>query len=242
MIQVIERVAAILNLVATNRRKFWQMTVIADELGINRGTCANIIKTLVDVGYLAKNGIKKGYALGNKLYQLTGVTNYLGSLLEFSFPYLEELSERVGESVLLSTVRDGKRIILYQVYSHHEVQVRAKVESTVYRTTSGRLQLAYFSSESLKEFVKAEGLPGEEWPEVTNIEDLKKELSTIRSKGSLVTFSKNHVVGMSYPIYYEGQVVAAIGIYLPDVRYNAIIGETLNLALKETAATINALL
>ncbi|MBR4756800.1 MAG: helix-turn-helix domain-containing protein [Bacteroidales bacterium] len=242
MIQVIDRVASILNLVASNRRKLWPMTVIADELRLNRGTCANIMKSLVELGYLAKSDDKKGYTLGFKLYQLTGLTNNLGSMLEFAIPYLEELSERINESVILSTIRNGKRIILYQVHSHHEVQVRAKVDSTVYRTTTGRLQLAYYPPESLKEFIRVAGMPGEEWPEVTSVDDLVRELANIRKKGSLVTFSRNHVVGLAYPVYYEGNVVAAIGVYLPDVRFNEIIGKRLDEALKETAATINALL
>ena len=47
MIQVIHRALNILELIARDRNKEYGLSEIADRLGLNHGTCANIIKTLV---------------------------------------------------------------------------------------------------------------------------------------------------------------------------------------------------
>ncbi len=242
MIQVIERVSAILELVASDKDKNWLMTEIADALGINRSTCANILKSLVDLGYLEKNEKKRGYTLGYKLFQLTGSSDQLSSILKPGFPYVDELSRKFNESVLLSTVRNGKRVLLYEVHANHELQVRAKQESTVYRTTSGVVQLAYFDRQRLDDFIKIAGLPGAEWPGVRTREQMEDAFVKIRRDGILVTLNKNHVVGLAAPLFQNGVVIAAIGIYLPDIRINDRIQASMEASLKKTAAAISALL
>lgn len=241
MIQVIERVAAILDLVSSEKRS-WPMTEIADTLKINRATCANILKTLVELGYLEKNELKKGYSLGYQLYKITGSNDRISSILEFSHPIIDEMAHKINESTILSTIRNDRRILLYQVLCNHEIQVKAKTESTVYRTTTGRLQLAYFGRQKLEDFIKIAGMPGEEWPEASTREKLEEELSAIRKKKLLLTINKNHVVGLAAPLFHNENIVAAIGIYLPDIRFSPEKLKQLESALSEAADKINSML
>lgn len=49
---------------------------------------------------------------------------------------------------------------------------------------------------------------------------LKKEINRIKKQGYSISYSENFeaTVGMSYPIYdYEGKVIAAIGVSIPDI-------------------------
>ena len=173
---------------------------------------------------------------------LTGSSDQLSSILKPGFPYVDELSRKFNESVLLSTVRNGKRVLLYEVHANHELQVRAKQESTVYRTTSGVVQLAYFDRQRLDDFIKIAGLPGAEWPGVRTREQMEDAFVKIRRDGILVTLNKNHVVGLAAPLFQNGVVIAAIGIYLPDIRINDRIQASMEASLKKTAAAISALL
>ena len=76
MIQVINRALDILEIVAANPEKPTALGEIADALGLNHGTCANIMKTLVTRNYLEQVGTKKGYILGAKSYALTNNDAY----------------------------------------------------------------------------------------------------------------------------------------------------------------------
>ena len=64
MIQVINRALNILEIIAHDHNKEWGLSEIANELELNHGTCANILKTLVQRGYVEQMGLKKGYKLG----------------------------------------------------------------------------------------------------------------------------------------------------------------------------------
>ena len=50
MIQVINRALNILEIIAHDHNKEWGLSEIANELELNHGTCANILKTLVQRG------------------------------------------------------------------------------------------------------------------------------------------------------------------------------------------------
>ena len=63
MIQVIERVEKILVYLSEHRKREVPLTEIADSLGMNRATCANILKTMKDLGLVEQNAYRKGYIL-----------------------------------------------------------------------------------------------------------------------------------------------------------------------------------
>lgn len=63
MIQVIERVEKILVYLSENRNREIPLTEIADNLGMNRATCANILKTMKDLGFVEQNSYRKGYIM-----------------------------------------------------------------------------------------------------------------------------------------------------------------------------------
>ena len=54
-----------------------------------------------------------------------------------------------------------------------------------------------------------------------------------------VTINKNHVVGVALPLFKKGQLMAAIGVYLPDLRFGKSEKNAIIKALKNTAAEIN---
>ena len=139
MIQVLERAAAIISLIASDKQKSWPLCEIADTLEVNRGTCANIIKTLLEVGYLEKMESPKGYTLGLELYKIASNGKSTSNLLDFAFEDINNLAEEINESTILSTIRNGRRILLHQVNCTHEIQVRSQDNANVYKTTTGKM-------------------------------------------------------------------------------------------------------
>ena len=72
MIQVLNRAFDILEMCAKNAEKVYSLSEIADQLQLNRTTCANIVKTLVTRNYLEQTGYRRGYRLGSKVFHLAG--------------------------------------------------------------------------------------------------------------------------------------------------------------------------
>ncbi|WP_044269701.1 IclR family transcriptional regulator [Bacteroides timonensis] len=221
MIQVINRAFNILEVIAHDHNKEWGLSEIADELELNHGTCANILKTLVQRGYVEQMGLKKGYKLGYMAYQLTASNEYNVQLINATKILIDSLANRLNETVILSHIKNGKRIIVYEALCNQEIQIRTTSESTAYRATTGRMILAHYSPKELKDFISLVGLPAkEDWPEITNEAELIQSLNETRKKNIEITWNSNHVVGLATPIFKKNKIIASLGVYLPDIRFS----------------------
>ncbi len=240
MIQVIHRALDIVEFIARDRNREYGLGEIADSLGLNHGTCANIIKTLVGRGYLEQTGKKGGYKLGPQAYYLTGNFSYKKELLRVAYEPVRELNEKLNESCILAIRKENMRVTLLKKLSTHELQVvDNREERHVYLTATGRVILACMSPEEQELFVQKYGLPGEMWEEVKSEEDLAAELDRIREKQLAVHFAGEHIVGVGAPVYKNRKVVASVGVYLPEVRFNYKTQELIFSEILKTAGRIS---
>lgn len=221
MIQVVNRALSILEFIAQDNDRKWGLSEIADALGLNHGTCANILKTLVARGYIEQAGAKRGYCLGPMAYRLARADDRNRHLVERSRKEIDELCSRIDETVILSVVQHGARVLLYEARSDQEIQTRTPEKMTPYRATTGRLIISHYSPKELQDLVEMIGLPRkEDWPEVGSFEDLVQALNTIRNERMLITKNNRMVVGLATPIYKNNKLVASLGIHLPDFRFS----------------------
>ncbi len=241
MIQVIHRALNILELIAKDPNKTLSLTEIADAQQLNYGTCANILKTLVDRKYVEQVGYKKGYRLGAMAYYLTGNYAYKRDLVLAAKVPMEHLKEAVNETSLLGVVVNNKRITIYSVESDQDLQARSKAERNVYETASGRLLLAFMTDKEIELYIEKYGLPPESmWSGMDSKENLLKELKKIQKDGMVRTKSARHIVGLAVPIRKRGEVVASLSVFLPEIRYTKEHGKQLVDSLRQSAAQIEA--
>ena len=167
-------------------------------------------------------GYRKGYRLGSMAYQLTGNISFRNNLVDMAKPVMKDLCEMLNETVILAVYnkQDNKRIILHTEYCDHELQVRSNKEKNAYDTSTGRLIMAYLSSDDRLDIVKNAGLPKPFiWKEVSSIDDFERESAKIREKGIAFQSAASHVVGIAVPIFYKERVIASLGMYVPDFRF-----------------------
>ncbi len=240
MIQVIHRAMDILEFVAKDRNKEFVLGEISKSLGLNKGTCANIIKTLVNREYLEQSGKKQGYKLGPRAYYLTGNFSNKKELLMVSKVPMKELNKRFNESCILVILKDNMRVTLHKELSTQELQVvTSGEERNVYLTATGRMILASMNPRDRDSFIQKYGLPNEMWPEVNNRDELLFELEKIREKQLSIHFDSTHVVGVGAPIFKNNEVVASLGIYLPEVRFTYQVQEQIFSEISKTANRIS---
>lgn len=221
MIQVINRALNILEYVAKHKDRACSLTEIAEKIGLNQPTCANILKTLVDVNYLEHLGRKKGYRLGPMIYQLTGDLSYNQNLLQVAKPEMEKLTEKLNESCILGIIRNQKRFILHTVNSDQDLQVRSKSERDIYETASGRMLLAFLPEKERDALITTIGLPKPEtWKGIKTKAQLETAFQKIREERLVTTLSPSHIVGLAVPIEKSGVVIASLSVFLPESRYN----------------------
>jgi DNA-binding IclR family transcriptional regulator len=240
MIQVINRALSILEFIASDTNKEFGLSEIADNLRLNHSTCANILKTLVQRNFVEQTGTKKGYKLGYMVYKLCDSNLYNEELVHAAKDLMDKLGEALNEAVILCITKNDKRLVLYETFPNQELQVKTSTESPIYKATTGRMILSYYSPKELDDLIERIGLPHEEdWPEVRTKEELIQQLDTIRKNNMEIYCNKNHIIGLATPIFRKNKVIASLGIYLPDARYGATEKKTLPALLKETTNQIN---
>ena len=241
MIQVLERAEKILTYLSENRKREVPLTEIADNLDINRATCANILKTLRELGLIEQMSYRKGYILGNKIYSIAGVENDPDRLKVLLKPLIDNLCKEVNESVMLTVIRDDQRYHIYNAEAYHALQAKIIYQMGVWQATTAKVIIAQYDDKKLDDFLKLVGMPGKVWPEIKNRRDLDEALEEIR-KNRCFTVINNHFACMAAPIYKNGEVIASIGYYLPDVRLTDTTRPILEAKLEEAAEKADALL
>jgi DNA-binding IclR family transcriptional regulator len=221
MIQVINRALDILEFLADEPEKQKTLGEIAGKLNLNSGTCANIIKTLVDRKYIDKLEKKKGYCLGAKAYGLTQNENYKKDLTEAAKEELNSLTKKIKENSLLAVLENDMRRVLIRVMSEHPIQASTAAEKKAYDSASGRTLVAMLADAELQKFVKQYGLPKKgEWEGVRDEQSLMEQISRIRDNGYATQLTKEKIVGLAVPVYKGEKVIASLSIYMPQFRYS----------------------
>lgn len=241
MIQVLERAEKILTYLSENRKREVPLTEIADNLDINRATCANILKTLRELGLIEQMSYRKGYILGDKIYSIAGVENDPDRLKVLLKPLIDNLCKEVNESVMLTVIRDDQRYHIYNAEAYHALQAKIIYQMGVWQATTAKVIIAQYDDKKLDDFLKLVGMPGDVWPEIKNRRDLDEALEEIR-KNRCFTVINNHFACMAAPIFKNGEVIASIGYYLPDVRLTDTTRPILEAKLEEAAEKADALL
>lgn len=220
MIQSVSRALTILDIVADEPARPKLLSEIAAKAGLKPGTCANLLLTLVELQYLEQVASRKGYVLGVKAYRLGGRGGYRPDLCRASEPLMAALAARLRETVLLAVLVGGRRVVLSQVSGDEVFQLRDGFvhEDNIYGTATGRLLMAHLPEAEAEAIVTARGQPTEsEWPEAKGGTAIKSALQRIRSDGYAIT--KADLVGVAFPVFQEGRVVASLGLFLPAFRF-----------------------
>lgn len=240
MIQVVNRAFDILEFIARDKNKIYTLTEIADGLKLNHGTCANIIKTMVQRNYLDQIGHKKGYRLGFMTFQVAGNTSYEQELLKAAVPEMEKLTQSINETSLLGVLKKDIRVAIHQVSSNHDLNVKSSGEKAAYNSASGRVLIAMLDEPLLAEFVEKYGLPSADfWKEASTARTFKTEIEKIRQSGFAKQTTKTHIVGIAVPIFKRKNAVASLSVYLPESRFSDKIHRDTLVALNKTAEVIS---
>lgn len=240
MIQVLNRALDILELLANERDKEFNLSEIADSLSLNHSTCANIIKTLIIREYITKSDkTRGGYKLGSGINHLSGHFSLKDELLGVSVNLMKDLSSKLNEGSILAIIQNNQRILLHEEKSNHELQVVNHKIKEAYNTSTGRVMLSFIDRPEQEEFIRKYGLPGKDiWPDIQNTDDIYYEFGKIKNEKLAVHIAKSGIVGVAVPVFMKGSIVASLGIYLPRSRFTSGMKKKIIRELKNTSNLI----
>ena len=224
MIKVIEKALNILELLAAEQNREIGLGEIADTLGLDRGTCSNIIKTLVSRGYIQQEGPRRGYRFGYMPFKMTNSFINNEELTKIARDDVDKLGKKLNETAILSCIKNDKRIVLYNTIPDRELIVQSNFAKSIYAANTGRVILANYTPAHLDKCLIRLGLPTEEeWPEIYRSGnphgELKNLLASVRQAGYEIHHDSNGVVGIAAPLFRAGHVVGSVGVYIPKMRY-----------------------
>ena len=240
MIQVINRAIDIIEYVAKDAVRPKPLGEMAAALSLNTATCANIVKTLLNRGYLKKSKGTKGYLLGSTLSEIIESAGNYRDLIVAADTAMQEVTSTLKENTILAVLKEDKRVVIHRKNAVQLVQANTADEKKAYDTSTGRLLIATMEEDAIEKYIEKFGLPTAAiWKEATTHKKFFEQVKIIRTKGYVLTEDSENVTGVAVPVYRKNKVVAGFSIYMPSFRCNQKLIKVLIKSATQTASKIS---
>lgn len=199
---------------------------ISKFLGIPKTSVFNIVNTLLSENFLVINNVRlKSYELGIGVFELGSLYLNKTELTKISSPILENLSNKVGETVFLAVVNDNELVYLDKRESTGNLRTTGNLGSRIsmYSTSLGKAILATYNDAQLNKYFNEVTLVPKTTNTITNKELLLENLNSIRQRGYSISNEENEegLFCVAVPIYNRvNQVIAAVSISTLKIKIN----------------------
>jgi DNA-binding IclR family transcriptional regulator len=189
-------------------------TEVARGLNINRTIVYRLLTTLERRGFVIKD--ESSYSLGPVANQLAGINT---DLTEIAEPFLNTLSAKIGESVVMHKIVGQEALVIAEVPGKkHQVRVHQELgeRHSLALGASGRVLLA-FSKPSLQ----TKAIESAKHPVA-----LKNILREVRELGYAISHDelKDGVHGLAVPVLGKGSLAfASTAVLVPTVRSKTLL-------------------
>lgn len=222
MIQVVDKALRILEFLGETPQKAIPMTMIAEAMKMDKGTCTHILKSLSQRGFVQQEAPRSGYQLGYKFYHIAGHFVENEELTAIARKDVEAFGAEMNETAMLVITRNDMRVVLYHTVPQRSLVARTDMERSIYSACAGRVIMANYSPSHLEKCLIRLGLPNkEEWPEIFESnhpeQELVNTLTEIRQRGYDIQYD-HEITGFAAPLFLGGHVKGSIGMYLPTER------------------------
>lgn len=175
---------------------------LADRTGLSRATVSRLSQTLVGMGMLQQEPLRKGYRLAPAVLSLAHAMRSGSTILQIAAPLMRALAEskriNVGlaapdrdEMVYLESIRYSRRVAFRNVVSGQRVPMEL--------TSLGRVYLATTSTarrNALYEVFKARR--GKQWPPL--LAEIEESIRSVHESGFCAASWQPEVVALAAPI------------------------------------------
>ena len=245
MIQVLERFAKIMSHVSAHDGAPCRLRDLAAMLGISPSACANIVSSMVKLGYL-ESAEQGGYRLGPTPSLLVRSGTYKQYIVQTAAPFLEELVRKINENCLIVTRSDDKRVVLLTRKSSRELQLNEPLMTeNLMCTATGCIMLAHMSGAELERYESVQPFAGSIFPGISSWDEFRAKLAGIRRDGIAFDNRGSGQDGrraLAVPVYRDGMLECVLGCWYPAIRANPKHRSCIAVNCRKTAARISSAL
>ncbi len=213
---------------------------LSKELGISKSSVHRILQTLASEGFVKKAKQSTKYELGISVVELNSIYLKHLDIYEESLNSLIAITKKTGDTSHLAILENDSIVYLNKVEFSPSLKINTHIghHNYIHCTATGKVLLAFSEPDVLHRMFQK---PLERLTKytITDPNVLLKELEEIKALGYRIVRGeyKEKNTSIAVPIKnYKGNVIAAINIVGPSIKYSEDrIKYTINLLLEESA-------
>jgi DNA-binding IclR family transcriptional regulator len=216
---------------------------LSRRTAIPKGSLTALLRNLVARGYVDYLERTRDYRLGERTYELARRGAHHRDLVRLSQPWLDHLVRVTGESATLTVLRDdmAERVAASATPSAVLYTTHVGILMPLYAASGGKILLAWLPAAEREAYLRNVSLRPCTKKTIRSVSVLRRELQAVRDEGvgwSWGEFTLG-MVGVSIPVLDpHGRAIAALGVTLPESRFDELRQESLLQALRSTGAAI----
>ncbi len=188
---------------------------ITNGTGLPKPTVFRMLRTLVELGFVDQDQLRKRYDLTLKMYNL-GRSNGYDDIREEALPIMQALHDQFDETVNLGILQGGQVLYIHYIETTKSVrwQVRPGVRDTYYSTALGRAIAAYLPERQRKRLLDTVPIVPRTSATPKDAAAVARILDETAARGWAIDDQENdnEVVCLGIPLLDGGQVIAGISI------------------------------
>ncbi|MGH2751012.1 MAG: IclR family transcriptional regulator [Actinomycetota bacterium] len=192
---------------------------VSEKVGMPRSSTYRYLCTLEKRGYVQRESESGLYRFGLAVVPSHG--GQLEVLAARARPIMEELRDRLGETINLG-VLDGSRIVYLEILeSAKSVRLAARRgdRDPIHSTALGKAIASQLGEDAVRAILAAEGMPRRTSKTITSERPYLRELETVRRRGYALDMGENEEEGRCIAAPFPGGGVrAAISLSAPAAR------------------------
>lgn len=222
MLESALRVAEVLSALAEAPHGI-RLSDLTKILSINKTTIYRILMTLKSVNFVAYSESMKTYSLGYAIHKMSNKVSETEEVKRVAHPYMEELSKKLGESVILFKRNGSIKFCVDKVDTENVIRriIEVGEESPLIYSASGRVMLAFMDEEERETILHTNPLEQLTPHTITDVQALREAITRARKDGYSVSNGERleGVFSVAVPIFTnDGKVTYVIGVAIPEYR------------------------
>lgn len=213
--QSVLRAARVLELLAQSPRPM-RLSELSRSLGISKSSLLGVLSALEAVGWLERAGPKADYRVGRGLLDLSRKAFGQWDLALLARPLMEQLAERVGESVFVGILQGEQVVILACVEGRSDMRVTSPPGTALplLAAAVGKVLLAQMEPERAREILFHRPLPRFTERSICDPEEFMVHVEEARHRG-YATDDEEYLRGVravAAPLKCSGELIAAMWV------------------------------
>ncbi|TQC46569.1 IclR family transcriptional regulator [Rhodococcus sp. WS4] len=218
-----------------------KLSDVADHLGASPSTAHRLLTTLEALEFVQQHATTRCYEPGTALRTLAAAIAPERSRWDFAVPYLQELSERLDETVNLQVLHGPDIAFVESAESTAALRVGSRRGAIMpaHATSGGKVLLANLETGQLEKLLDENGLSRVTESTIIDRSTFLNELKRVRKRGYATNFgeSETGIGGVAVAVPSNGRLAPyALAVSVPTSRLSRSRIPSLVTELMKTAA------